>query len=591
MPSSVRKTHHRPQHSSFSRSPSHLLGRPWQTWVLVSYFAAWFSYFVWFWSKALRLDEQGNLIAGHVNIWGDWAVHFTMGSSLAYRGLLLTQSPLLIGAKFSYPYLANAISAVLIQMGTPFYTAFIIPSFLCSCAFVLTLFYFFRTVTRSRGIAILASLIFLLNGGIGIFYFGRDVLQSSEPLATLLNPPHEYTRLDIEHIKWISVIDSMLIPQRAFALGFPMALLALALIYQVVFSKKTALNPRTVSKLLLAGLLLGILPMAHTHSFLAAGIILVFWLIGSFLMYHSKARRFWLTSWLIVGGVSMALALPIFYYFFFNQTQGFIDWFPGWLAREFHMNWLLFWFKNWFVMPWLGLVGWWMMLQNKKAVAKNFFTWAPFGLIFILANLFLFQPFSWDNTKLLAWSAVGFAGLAGWLFYYVGRKMIKSSRPKFVRGFVLIGSAALFFLTIASGTIDAYWITRIKSHSFQMYSADDLQLAEWVKKETPIDAVWLTGDHHNHWLFNLTGRQAVATYPGWLWTHGYDYHQTTVDAALMYLDPSRSDIYEKYGVKYVVVGPEERRKWMINESLSNKSANLKLIKSTPSTQIYEYVEN
>src|SRR5581483_10671470 len=85
------------------------------------YIGAWTVYFAWFWLRALTYNEYGGLSAGYVNIWGDWALHFTIGSSMAYRRLIVDQSPLLIHSAFAYPFFVDFVSAVLIRAGMPFF--------------------------------------------------------------------------------------------------------------------------------------------------------------------------------------------------------------------------------------------------------------------------------------------------------------------------------------------------------------------------------------------------------------------------------------------------------------------------------------
>lgn len=554
--------------------------RRWPDLVVIGFFSFWLAYFAWFWARSVTLTETGDLMLNHVNMWGDWAAHFTMGSAMGYRELLLTQSPFLIGAKFSYPFLANLISAFLIKLGVPFFSAFIVPSFIASIALVFALYYFFKTLLSNKVLAVVASLIVLLNGGLGFYYYFQDVRSSDQPIQTILNPPHEYTRLDKENIKWISIIDSMIIPQRAFTHGFPVALFALALVHQVTFQK----TQRSQLKLMIAGLLLGLLPLIHTHSFLAAGIILSGWLVGSLVQKPLTAmrRRRLATTWGLVGGISLLIAGPLCYFFFFNQTQGFFKWHPGWLASDFQMNWLWFWFKNWLFTPLLGFAG--LILLIRRSIGHqtwaHFFIWSPFIMLFILANLFLFQPFAWDNTKLIVWSSIGVAGLSA-----VFLQELFLTKKK-----ALIGLAIIVFVsTIATGSLDTYWVIRTDLHSFRMYSAEELELAEWVIDNTPADARWLTSDRHNHWLFNLTGRQTVMAYRGWLWTHGYNYLPIDADVGTMFSSPTRSDLYSKYNVEYVVIGPDEKRNRSANGNLFRRY--FELIKTTDNYQLFQRKQN
>lgn len=540
--------------------------------LLPGYFAAWIVYFAYFWSGLVTFDSAGNLMMGHVNVWGDWAAHFTMGSAMGYRDLFLSTSPFLIGERFSYPFVTNLISGLLIRLGMPFWSAFIVPSFLFSCGLVGALFYFFKTLFTSQKVAVIASLIFLLNGGLGFLYFASDINSSPQPWQTFLNPPHEYTRIDEEGIKWLSVIDSMVIPQRAFVLGFPLALLSLTLIYSYFFTENKK-GPLAKSKLIVAAILLGLMPIIHTHSFLASGIILSFWLIAD-LLHRKSTWRKRIVPWIFLGLGIVSLAAPLYSYFFMDQVKSFIHWAPGWLAPEYKTNWLVFWLKNWSITPLLGVIGYYLYWRcNKKSLTK-LLVFLPFLLLFVLANLWLFQPFAWDNTKLIVWSSVGISGLVSWLLVHKFTTFINKS-------LVIL----LFGVVIASGTIDAYRILRFDLHRYQMYSAEELALADWVRNETDPNAVWLTGTQHNHWLFNLTGRQAVMTYPGWLWTHGYEYTGIEQAVRSMYQRPNDLEHFQKFAVTYVVVGPQE-----IKELLANETAfvqNLTLIKETANYRVYQ----
>jgi hypothetical protein len=540
--------------------------------VLATFLVAWVGYCLLFWSKGLFVDAGGNLVAGHVNIWGDWAAHMTMGNAMAARGPLLNTSPLLIGQPFAYPFVSNMVSALLIKAGLPLIPSYTVPSFIFSCLLVVALFWFYRVLFKSRGVALVATVIFLLNGGMGFYYFAQDVMNSTKPKFTLLNPPHEYTRLDEKKIKWISVIDSMVIPQRAFTLGFPLALVALGLVYQSTFETKKKNLP--FKKLLAAAALIGFLPLIHTHSFLATFVILACWATTDFLVTWFKTKQLKqlrqpLLKWTVIAGLVTIIALPLIWLFLSkNVSQGFIKWYPGWLARDFKENWAVFWFKNWSVTPFLAVISWAILFQREQ-LKKNIFPilFVPFFALFLAANLWLFQPFVWDNTKLIVWASVGFSGLVAlWLYrswQYAQQEHLTPFGKKVVKLILL----SLFVLMTASGALDAYYIVRHDLHSHVMFSKEEVELASWAKATTPTESIWLTGDQHNHWLFVLTGRQALMTYRGWLWTHGYNYRSVESAVSLMYTNPEQSNhLFEQYRVNYIVVGPNERNVWRANEA-------------------------
>jgi hypothetical protein len=194
------------------------------------FFSFWIVYFLWFWSQIFTFDQTKNLLTRHPNVWGDWALHMTMGSSMAFRQFILDQSPILWDSPFRYSFLVNLLSAVLIRLGMPFLSAFTIPSFFLSLFLIFLLFIFYEQYFKSKPIAIFASVVFLFNGGFGFVVFIKDLLASTDWKNTILFPPRTYTNIEPMFIKWTSIVDTMLVPQRAFQLGFPLGILILVLI-------------------------------------------------------------------------------------------------------------------------------------------------------------------------------------------------------------------------------------------------------------------------------------------------------------------------------------------------------------------------
>ncbi|MBP9820306.1 hypothetical protein KBC79_06265 [Candidatus Woesebacteria bacterium] len=537
-----------------SKQLSQLLRFLIHNWVVIGFFSFWFVYFAVFWSRAISFDPNGNLMIGHINLWGDWAVHFTMGSSMAYRQLILDTSPLLLGAPFGYPFFANWLSAMLIRLSVPFFIAFTMPSLIFSLILVITLFWFYLRLFKSKHIAVIASIIFLLNGGFGFLRYFDQVAEAPNKTEAIFYPKEKYTHNDSQNIRWISIIDSMILPQRAFNHGFPLALLAIGWLY--LFLEKLQDNRTAKSYVWAGGLVLGVLPILHTHSFIAAAIILPCWFLFS-VLFVKKAKKFFQIAWLPIV-IALLLAVPLLFWLGGN-ADSFIRLNWGWYGAE-DSSWIGFWLKNWGLTPWLALTGWaWLIKKNKgKAKIHAFGIFFPFFLIFVLANIFLFQPHAWDNTKLFAWASVGFSGLAA-LFL----KQLASLDRKPIIG---AGIAALLLVTTTlSGLIDAYMIQQISTHNYMLYSREELDLATWVKEHTETSAIWLTGDNHNHWLYNLTGRQTMMAFRPWLWTHGYDYGPMERDISFLFTQPDKArHLISRYNIKYAVVGPNELETWKAN---------------------------
>jgi len=516
-------------------------------WVIF-YFTFWIGYFSYFWLFVFEYNQQGGLTVGQANMWADWALHFTMGHAMAYRELFLEQSPLLINSEFSYPFAINLISALLLKAGMPMIPAFVIPSYLFSILIVFALYYFLNALFNNKAIAVLGSFLFFFNGGIGFIYFIQDVFAANNSWEVLLNPNREYTHIADQQIKWMSIINSIILPQRSFTMGFGLTLLALAIVIKSFKLTNKNENSSISKNYYWSAVILGLMPIIHMHSFLAAFVFLSCWSVSDLIAGEKQQRLYRFKHWGLLAILTTLFSLPLLYHYYVGHIGGaFIKWYPGWYAKEFNMDWFLFWFKNWTLVPLLALLGFIFTLAKAiktKSMVRPFGLLIPAFILFAMVNLLILQPWIWDNTKLLAWVAVVFSGLTAWLLF----KFIKWKDTCFNKNLVTL---ILIFVNL-SGAIDIYRNIGLDNHRFQMYSKTELDLADWVKNNTEIDSVWLVANKHNHWLFNLTGRQAVLTYDGWLWSHGYDYSQTLNDSKKI-LKSADLKLIKRYAIDYIVL--------------------------------------
>jgi uncharacterized membrane protein YfhO len=192
------------------------------------------------------------------------------------------------------------------------------------------------------------------------------------------------------------------------------------------------------------------------------------------------------------------------------------------------------------------------MLPNKKKLL-----FVPFFLLFILLNLFLFQPYIWDNTKFLVWVSLGVSGLAA----YVLRQMLVK-KLYIVRVLAIL----LFLIMIFSGGLDAYYALDKTKHQWGMYSANDLLMVNYIRAATDKNDVFLTSDMHNNAISNLAGRRIIMGFRAWLWTYGMDYSNVERDVFEMFRAGMNVQmLLEKYHVKYVAFDNVVREQYKGNE--------------------------
>ena len=512
----------------------------------------WLSLFLIIWKQALVKETDG-WYSGCGNCFGDWAAHLAYTTSFAFGDNFPPQLPILAHTKFSYPFLVDFLSAILIKMGANLVSAIVVPGFILSLLLVMGLYLFGKRVSGKVKVGWLTSLIFLFNGGLGFWWWRQG------------NPPMDYTHLGEKQIFWINTIISKVMPQRGFLWGFAVAIVIYLLLWK-------AMKKRQKEHLMLAGMLTAGLVMIHMHSFLVIVLVTVILMIMKVIEAKNKFGE--LKKWLWFFMPMVFLGLPQVGYFY-NLSVGrkFLTWQPGWMAGSENVIW--FWFKN------VGLA-WLVIIAAFKGLNKKLKLFSiPFWLVFILANLWLFQPYDWDNSKLFDhWYLI----MAVMMAMVINRLFEKKNwLVKIVGVMGLIG-------IVLSGTLDVFKMTQYDKHKYRFWDQRQLKLAEWVKDNTKNRAVFLTNSNHNNWVASLAGRKIVLGYRGWLWTYGLNYQEQEIEVEKMFAAKDEvKKLLDKYQIDYVVIGPEERAEFKeLNQEYFDNKYNLVL--ADRKTRIYKITE-
>lgn len=439
-------------------------------------------------TKILNPDESGNLMVGPPALYGDTALHASYISKIA-TGKFPPENPIYAGVNLVYPYMNNFLSAILVKLGMSLRLSFVIPQIFFVVGFITLFVKLAKNFVNNLGVFSAISSWFL-GWGIGFYFFfqnwlhGVSFIQFSQIVGDL-------THNDKYHLNLHNVITGMILPERTFLPG-----LFLGLVIANIFVPKKLDG---IKQIIVTAIILGILPMWHTHTFLffslSSFIWFFIWVEGTIDENIKKTFIFFTTV--------VVLSLPI-YIVSLKQVSGghFITFIMGWMAGN--ENVIIYWFKNSFLIIPAAILGLFLMPKGKQL----FFV--PALLIFVLANLISFQPWEWDNIKLIAWSLLFLSVCASSFYMWLFKRN------------VLLKSAAvfLFIVSILSG---AYAIRIPISGSYILYDSDDVDLANWVKVNTKRDDVLLTNTIHNDPVSGLAGRSIYIGYPGYLWVHGIQY--------------------------------------------------------------------
>ena len=99
-----------------------------------------------------------------------------------------------------------------------------------------------------------------------------------------------------------------------------------------------------------------------------------------------------------------------------------------------------------------------------------------------------------------------------------------------------------------------------------LVDAGAVETAEYVEKNTPEHATFMTWTQHINPVSALAGRDIVCGPGLWLYWHGYDLSERENDIRAFYADPeANGDILAKYHVDYILVGDYERGSLQIDQ--------------------------
>ncbi len=228
-------------------------------------------------------NANGGMDAGQCT-YGDMNVHLAYMTGMVTSPVFPVDYTIFPGARLCYPFLSDSISSSIYAFGASLRYAYILPMLFAFLQLSVGFYLFADSFLGEKRRSVVAWIFFFFCGGFGFFYFlgARNMSGAAYTFSEIFTEfYHTPTNLIDENIRWVNIICDMLIPQRASLFGWAMLFPALLLLYRSVFSGKTHDMP-------IAGILIGGLPMIHTHSFMAAGMVSAVWLLYSLIAPYGK---------------------------------------------------------------------------------------------------------------------------------------------------------------------------------------------------------------------------------------------------------------------------------------------------------------
>lgn len=476
----------------------------------------------------LLITHEGGLATGIINAYGDVAWHAANVTSFAEGQSLPPENPIFAGHRLTYPFLVNFFSSLLVVTGFSLEQSIVLPALLLIPILLTLLYCFVRDYTRNPNAALLAVALFLFGGGtLGWMRIGADFADSGQSLLEFIThlPIRDYSGAgtDPQGFHFLNPVTSLLLPQRSFLFGIPIALSVL-----------TLLRPRekeAEATYLIAGIIAGLLPLFHGHTTISLTIALIA------LIIINPSKRWFV---FILTGVIIGLPEMLYYVLGDNESGSFFRFAPFWMAGE-EDNLLWYWIKNTgLFIPTAIIALFTPAPRPTKALGIS-------GLsIFILANTLLFAPWAWDNFKLLVFFFLLNLPLVAWAVTYAWKKVGVPLR-------VII--AALIAAHTLSAGLDIWKLALPTTTVWEEWSANGLVMAQRVQEHTNPGDTILTAPTHNSAVV-LAGRPRYLGYSAHVWSHGSD--PSVREEAIGDFYGGKITTVPEASIQYILVGPQER---------------------------------
>ena len=560
--------------ANFNDAKKTLDNAGWNKVLNFAYYAALLLVLYFFFDRAMLETKDGIYTGGSQNL-GDLPFHLGAIFSFTEGNNFPPENPSFAGAKFTYPFMADLITAGLAKLGAGVREAMLMQNVFWGFALIVLLERFARKLTGSRLAGKITPLLLLFCGGAGFVIFLRDYWQDGRSFFEFLwNLEKDYT-IRPEGLRWGNALVVLFITQRSLLLGLPLTLIVLTKLWELFSSEnvkkrkseKVEDAPETQTgfftfsrfrfPVFFVGLLAGTLPLIHVHS------LAVLFLVCAILFFFSLEK--W-QEWLAFGVAVSIVAVPELIWVMTGSAtrlSEFVGWHFGWSAGK--ENYFVFWAKNLGLFIPLLVAALFVLLNRRNAeesgqpeaenrIAKDegqrtkdlLIFYLPFVLCFVVPNLVKLAPWEWDNIKVLIYWFVASAPLVAWLLVWLWEKGA---------AFKIVSAACLLAL-IFSGAIDV-WRAISGQVNYQVFSRDAVAIAEQIKQKTPPNALFLNAPTYNSAVV-LTGRRSLMRYSGHLSSYGIEYEPRESEVKRIYEGTALADAFlKKNNIEYVLISPEE----------------------------------
>jgi len=580
--------------ADYSKAKENLAGMNTNKILSFAYYA-FFLILFWFFFERVMFEVPNGILTGGSNNLGDLPFHLGAIFSFTDGNNFPPDNPSYAFAKFSYPFIADLITASFVKLGASVRDAMLIQNVALAFSLLVVLERFTFKLTNSRLATKIAPILLFFSGGLGFLWFFKEYWQGAQGFFEFAwNLPRDYTIG--EQFRWGNSLNTLFITQRSLLLGMPLTIIVLQKLWELFDSEKTktneqnqqdkkALNTYHLSLItfFFVGLLAGNLPLVHAHS------LFVLFVVSAFLFFLRLDKwREWIG---FAVGVSIIAIPELFWVMTGSATHltKFIDWHFGWDSRNYNVIW--FWLKNTGIFIPLLIISFLLIFKSKsvdeankdneapmnadmsglnpvktgKDIHHSLFTirhlyfYLPFAFLFLLSNAIKLAPWEWDNIKVLIyWFVASIPFVAAILAWLWNKNIIL----KFV-------ALSCLIVLILAGALDVLRVVS-KEINYQVFDRDAIKIAEQIKQRTAPNSLFLNAPTYNSAVV-LSGRRSLMRYNGHLSSYGIDYGERETDLKQIYAGGETADNFlKKYNIEYVLISPVEKSSLQVNEGFFSK---------------------
>ena len=421
------------------------------------------SYFLF----GFHFDNKGNLLC-YNGFCSDGPWHIILINSFV-NSKVIHNFPLFYGANMVYPSMIDFITSILVTDGINIFTSIKIIDILLIFSIVFSLFYFLRKLTKNLFISNMTMLFFFFFSPSLENYIFRFLFPHIIPSERILY---------FHFFNFANVIMDIFHPQRSYLIGFPIVMIFLYFLLEAINKKEY-----DIKHIIIMGIVVGILPFFHTHSFIAINIFAIILLFE------------WFDAYIVYLLTVLTVSFPqIFFIITQHKANNFFGviinaYFWNITKYGFFIDRLSFWLLGFGFILITGIIG--FLLNKSKKI--NLFALPPI-VTFILINIVRMQPSFGDSNKLTIYLLLFLALYSAILV----NKLIHSSRY-----FLRIISIMIIIVLMMGFTLVLYhdWYSnRLKIYETDSYNENypilfhkcDFVIAKKIYNATSPDDILLS---------------------------------------------------------------------------------------------------